>query len=469
MFSASLRQGITTETRAPSGAGARRPGEAVSVWRRAHGSSRGRIAATCQRTPAMEVAAKRRSGGAWRADGSGRACEMRAGPMRICLVYDCLFPYTVGGAERWYRNLAERARRGGPRGHLPDAAPVGRADEPPELPGVRVVGGRPRGALHRGRPPPHRAAAALRAGVLCAPAAPRPRLRRRPHLLVPLLLAARRARGARRPADARRSTGSRSGARLLARVPRARRRARSAHAVQRAVRRLPQQAFCFSDLHAARLREEGLRGEPCGARGPVRRPDRRARPRSTRRPPPLVVFAGRLIPEKRRRLVPAAVAAARRTLPELRGLILGDGPERPARARRDRARSACEDVVDAPGLRRRRRGRRRRSAARPACCCPPRARATAWSSIEAAARGTPSVVVAGEDNAAVELIERGRQRLRRRAGSGRGRRGDRGGAPRRRRRSRERTAAWFDEQRRGALGDARRRARVAERYASARS
>src|SRR6516162_3736471 len=28
--------------------------------------------------------------------------------MRICLVYDCLFPHTVGGAERWYRNLAER-------------------------------------------------------------------------------------------------------------------------------------------------------------------------------------------------------------------------------------------------------------------------------------------------------------------------------------------------------------------------
>src|ERR1700693_2072944 len=28
--------------------------------------------------------------------------------MRICVVYDCLFPHTVGGAERWYRNLAER-------------------------------------------------------------------------------------------------------------------------------------------------------------------------------------------------------------------------------------------------------------------------------------------------------------------------------------------------------------------------
>ncbi|HXW59667.1 MAG TPA: hypothetical protein VEJ23_09355 [Solirubrobacteraceae bacterium] len=28
--------------------------------------------------------------------------------MRARVVYDCLFPYTVGGAERWYRNLAER-------------------------------------------------------------------------------------------------------------------------------------------------------------------------------------------------------------------------------------------------------------------------------------------------------------------------------------------------------------------------
>ena len=27
--------------------------------------------------------------------------------MRICIVYDCLFPHTVGGAERWYRKVAE--------------------------------------------------------------------------------------------------------------------------------------------------------------------------------------------------------------------------------------------------------------------------------------------------------------------------------------------------------------------------
>src|SRR5689334_19539427 len=55
--------------------------------------------------------------------------------MRICLVYDCLFPHTVGGAERWYRNLAERLAADGhevayvtlrqwPRGSLPDVPGV---------------------------------------------------------------------------------------------------------------------------------------------------------------------------------------------------------------------------------------------------------------------------------------------------------------------------------------------------------
>src|SRR2546423_9073361 len=28
--------------------------------------------------------------------------------VRICVAYDCLYPWTVGGAERWYRALATR-------------------------------------------------------------------------------------------------------------------------------------------------------------------------------------------------------------------------------------------------------------------------------------------------------------------------------------------------------------------------
>src|SRR3954453_13370597 len=69
--------------------------------------------------------------------------------LRVCLVYDCLFPHTVGGAERWYRNVGERLAAEGhevtyltlrqwPRG----------AD--PGVPGVRVTVAGPRMALSVG-------------------------------------------------------------------------------------------------------------------------------------------------------------------------------------------------------------------------------------------------------------------------------------------------------------------------------
>src|SRR3954466_2842739 len=57
--------------------------------------------------------------------------------MRICIAYDCLFPHTVGGAERWYRNLAERLAR---EGH--EVTFVTRRQWPrgerPRVPGVTV-------------------------------------------------------------------------------------------------------------------------------------------------------------------------------------------------------------------------------------------------------------------------------------------------------------------------------------------
>ena len=67
--------------------------------------------------------------------------------MQVCIVYDCLYPSTIGGAERWYRNVAEALVADGhdvtyltlrqwDRGDLPD------------LPGVRVVAVGPRMALY---------------------------------------------------------------------------------------------------------------------------------------------------------------------------------------------------------------------------------------------------------------------------------------------------------------------------------
>src|SRR3954462_12907172 len=68
--------------------------------------------------------------------------------MRICLIYDCLYPYTVGGAERWYRNLALRLRDAG---HEVTYLTLRQWDgELDDLEGidVRVVG--PRMALYTG-------------------------------------------------------------------------------------------------------------------------------------------------------------------------------------------------------------------------------------------------------------------------------------------------------------------------------
>src|SRR4051812_47508969 len=67
--------------------------------------------------------------------------------MRICVVYDCLFPYTVGGAERWYRRLAERLAADG---HEVTYVTLRQWDrgEVPTLDGVRVVTAGPRLGLY---------------------------------------------------------------------------------------------------------------------------------------------------------------------------------------------------------------------------------------------------------------------------------------------------------------------------------
>jgi glycosyltransferase involved in cell wall biosynthesis len=172
--------------------------------------------------------------------------------------------------------------------------------------------------------------------------------------------------------------------------------------VQRLCVRVPQHAFCFSRLYAARLREEGLRGEVTMLAGayagalesrPVRPPD------------PLVVFAGRHIPEKQVPAIAPALARARLRLPELGAAILGDGPDR-SEVQRAVAALGLEAAVEVPGF----------VAtetvndylARALCLVlPSRREGYGLVVIEAAAAGTPSVVVAGPDNAAVELVSEG--------------------------------------------------------------
>jgi glycosyltransferase involved in cell wall biosynthesis len=112
-----------------------------------------------------------------------------------------------------------------------------------------------------------------------------------------------------------------------------------------------------------------------------------------------------MIPEKRAPLGVAAVAAATRRVPGLRGAFFGDGPERDA-VLVAIGELGGQQSIEAPGFV---PAERVESELRRAMCMllPSSREGYGLIVIEAAARATPSVVVAGEDNAAVELIEEG--------------------------------------------------------------
>jgi glycosyltransferase involved in cell wall biosynthesis len=322
--------------------------------------------------------------------------------MRICIIYDCLFPYTVGGAERWYRNLAQRLATDGhevtyltlrqwPRG------------ERGEIPGVSVIPVGPRMPLYGGAgqrrvlPP-----LVFGAGVLL-------HLLRHgrgydvvhtasfPYFSLLAAGAVRRAARFRLVVDWhelwsrtywREYLGGAGG--------------RIGWLVQALCLRIPQRAFCFARLTARRLRDEGLRGEVTVLEGEYAGP---LTPRTPLPADPVVVFAGRHIPEKQAPAVVPAVRLARARIPRLTARVLGDGPER-AMVLQAIAANGLEGIVDAPGFVPTETVEH--DLARALCLVlPSRREGYGMVVVEAAALGTPSVLVAGEDNAATELIEEG--------------------------------------------------------------
>ncbi len=347
-------------------------------------------------------------------------------PMRICLLYDCLFPYTVGGAERWYRNLAERLADEGhdvtyvtlrqwPRG---EEGWIGGGDQ---LLGERQIG-REAGT--------GRGTRVGSAGVRVRVAGPRMALytgsgRRRTlppivfglgvfwHLLrhgrdydvvhtasFPYfsLLAA----GCARPLGRYRLVVDwhEVWSKTYWRAYLGRAGGAIGYWVQLACARLSQRAFCFSELHAERLRGEGLRGEVTVLRGEYAGSLEHSVPKPAE---PVVVFAGRMIPEKRAPSGVTGVVAAAERIQDLRGVFFGDGPERDA-VLEAIARAGVGERVRAPGFV---AAEEIDEALGTALCMllPSKREGYGLIVIEAAAKGTPSIVVAGEDNAATELIE----------------------------------------------------------------
>jgi glycosyltransferase involved in cell wall biosynthesis len=120
---------------------------------------------------------------------------------------------------------------------------------------------------------------------------------------------------------------------------------------------------------------------------------------------PVVVFAGRHIPEKNPVAVVHAVAKARETIPELRGAIYGDGPERP-KVLAAIAEHGLEGVIEAPGFVE--EEVIEDALARGLCLVlPSRREGYGLVVVETLAKGTPVVLVRGEDNASTELIKDG--------------------------------------------------------------
>ena len=121
--------------------------------------------------------------------------------------------------------------------------------------------------------------------------------------------------------------------------------------------------------------------------------------------PPMMLFAGRHVADKRLDALPAALAVARETTPDLVAVIAGTGPETDAVRRAAEAEGVAEvmrfvgrvDDAERDAL----------MGAAAALVNPSMREGFGLVVAEAASHGTPSVVVAGEDNASADLVTDG--------------------------------------------------------------
>jgi glycosyltransferase involved in cell wall biosynthesis len=322
--------------------------------------------------------------------------------MRVCLVYDHLFPHTVGGAERWMRDLAlELAAAGHDVTYLTMRHWPPRSE--PDLPGVRVLGLTDPGSVYadgrRTFGPPVRFGVAVGRHLLAHgtaydvvhlaafpyfPLLATGVLRRRSHYKVVVDWHEVWPRE-----YWRRYAGAAGGT--------------VGWLVQKGCLRVRQTAFCISTLQADRLVAEGYRGVPtllpglyAGSVEPTCASDV---------DPSLVVFAGRHVREKRVEALVAGFARARERRPELRLELFGEGP------RLAFVRSLADDLglASAVVLHGRRPEQEVADAMARAACLATASEREGYGLVvvEAAAHGTPSVIVAGPENAAAELVTEG--------------------------------------------------------------
>jgi glycosyltransferase involved in cell wall biosynthesis len=325
--------------------------------------------------------------------------------VRVCIVYDCLFPWTAGGAERWYRELAE---------YLPAAGANVRyltrlqwtAANVPEIPGVEVVVVAPEAELYEAdgtrkvRPP-------LRFGWGVFLWFVR---HRRDVDVVHVanfpffsLIAARLAlvgSGAEIYVDwhevwPRRfwETYAGRGAGALG------------FFIQELCVRLTQHALVFWSHNGERLRQHGYKSDITTLAGLVPQIPIRAAPSTARSGTPTVLFVGRLIQDKGVRLLPEMLQLALRFQPDLRLVVVGTGPEE-ALVRAAFSEFGIADHVDLLGTVLDGELERLRSAASCSIVASTR-EGYGISAVESLAVGTPIIVASNPENLAVHHVVEG--------------------------------------------------------------
>lgn len=321
---------------------------------------------------------------------------------RIAIAYDCLFPYTTGGGERQYRAFAEAMLEQGRRVDYLTARQWDTAGAEAPFPVVPVSG--PLDLYSS-------------AGTRRIPAALRfawglfRELRRRRGAYDAIVVSALPVFNVFAARLALAGTGTRivvdwlevwrrpqwveySGA-ITGTI---------AWALQRLAIAISPIATCHSQLSARRLRAEGLRSEPLVSAGLI---DHDSAPVDMRpaAAPPYVLYAGRHIPDKQVDRLPAAVAAARVEVPDLRLVVLGDGPSTPSVQHAVSAAGAA-GWTETPGFVAQEELDTLMSEA--ACLVNPSKReGYGLVVVESSRYGTPVVLVEHEGNASTELVEDG--------------------------------------------------------------
>lgn len=347
----------------------------------------------CEAAPARPIASP--------AFPRGRSVEDHK--VRIAVAYDCLFPWSKGGGERLYRTFAEEwAAAGHEITYLTRRQWDG---EPPTLDGITVKVVSTDREIYDAN-----GARTLGPAIRYAKGLFTHLLRNRKAydavfvsaLPSTNLLAVRAALvGSRtpvgvdwlevwRPDQWRQYSGP-----VVGRV---------ASTLQWIAARLSPFSTCHSQLTARRLHAGGLKTQAQVSPGLID-PAGEVEPSLEAPTPPHVVYVGRHIPDKRVESLPAAIAHARASVPDLTATIFGDGPSREA-VLAEIDRLGLGDVVRTPGFVSQEEldnGIRTASV----LVNPSAREGYGLVVVESAAAGTPVVLVDGDDNASVELVEDG--------------------------------------------------------------